>query len=71
MSWKMIEDDPNFSPDAMLPEIHGFEICQKIKQSQQYRHIPVIIISAIYTGWNFVQDVKRSDYCRDGASEVH
>jgi DNA-binding response OmpR family regulator len=45
--------------DAMLPEIHGFEICMKIKQSPQYRHIPVIIISAIYTGWNFVQDVKR------------
>jgi DNA-binding response OmpR family regulator len=45
--------------DAMLPEIHGFEICHKIKQSQQFRHVPVIIISAIYTGWNFVQDVKR------------
>jgi DNA-binding response OmpR family regulator len=45
--------------DAMLPEIHGFEICSKIKQSPQYRHIPVIIISAIYTGWNYVQDIKR------------
>jgi DNA-binding response OmpR family regulator len=45
--------------DAMLPEIHGFEICSKIKQSPQYRHIPVIVISAIYTGWNFVQDIKR------------
>lgn len=45
--------------DAMLPEIHGFEICSKIKQSQQFRHVPVIIISAIYTGWNFIQDVKR------------
>lgn len=45
--------------DAMLPEIHGFEICNKIKKSQQYQHIPVIIISAIYTGWNFIQDVKR------------
>jgi DNA-binding response OmpR family regulator len=45
--------------DAMLPEIHGFEICSQIKRSPHYRHIPVIIISAIYTGWNFVQDVKR------------
>ena len=45
--------------DAMLPEIHGFEICSHIKKSAQYRHIPVIIISAIYTGWNFIQDVKR------------
>jgi DNA-binding response OmpR family regulator len=45
--------------DAMLPEIHGFEICHKIKQSQQFKHVPVIIISAIYTGWNFITDVKR------------
>lgn len=45
--------------DAMLPEVHGFEICQRIKRAPQYADIPVIIISAVYTGWNFVQDVKR------------
>jgi DNA-binding response OmpR family regulator len=45
--------------DAMLPEIHGFELCSKIKRSQRYAHVPVIIISALYTGWNFAQDVKR------------
>lgn len=45
--------------DAMLPEIHGFEICSQIKGSAQYQHIPVVIISAIYTGWNFIEDVKR------------
>ncbi|MGF1509604.1 MAG: response regulator [Myxococcota bacterium] len=45
--------------DAMLPEIHGFELCQQIKRSEQYKNTPVMIISAIYTGWNFIQDVKR------------
>ena len=45
--------------DAMLPEIHGFELCSTIKKSERYKHTPVIIISAIYTGWNFAQDVKR------------
>lgn len=45
--------------DAMLPEIHGFELCSQIKRSEPYKHIPVIIISAIYTGWNFSQDVRR------------
>jgi DNA-binding response OmpR family regulator len=45
--------------DAMLPEIHGFELCSKIKRSHRYGHTPVIIISALYTGWNFAQDVKR------------
>ncbi len=46
--------------DAMLPEIHGFELCQQIKRSERYRHTPVMMISAIYTGWNFIQDVKRN-----------
>jgi DNA-binding response OmpR family regulator len=45
--------------DAMLPEIHGFELCQQIKQSDRYGKTPVMMISAIYTGWNFIQDVKR------------
>ncbi|MEM1025677.1 MAG: response regulator [Myxococcota bacterium] len=45
--------------DAMLPEIHGFELCQQIKQSDRYKDTPVMMISAIYTGWNFIQDVKR------------
>jgi len=45
--------------DAMLPEIHGFELCQQIKQSERYQKTPVMMISAIYTGWNFIQDVKQ------------
>jgi len=45
--------------DAMLPEIHGFELCQQIKRSERYAKTPVMMISAIYTGWNFIEDVKR------------
>lgn len=44
--------------DAMLPEIHGFEICRKIKSSRKFAHIPVIMISAIYRGWRYAEDVK-------------
>jgi DNA-binding response OmpR family regulator len=46
--------------DAMLPEVHGFEICKKIKQSSKYTHIPVIMITAIYKGWRFAKDLKES-----------
>jgi len=46
--------------DAMLPEIHGFDICKKIKGSQKYGNIPVIMISAIYRGWRFARDLKES-----------
>ncbi|MBW2703029.1 MAG: response regulator [Deltaproteobacteria bacterium] len=44
--------------DAMLPEIHGFEICKKIKTSKRYGQIPVIMISAVYRGWRYAQDAK-------------
>jgi CheY-like chemotaxis protein len=46
--------------DAMLPEIHGFDICRRIKGSRRYGHIPVIVVSAVYRGWRFAEDLKRS-----------
>jgi DNA-binding response OmpR family regulator len=44
--------------DGMLPEVHGFEICRQLKTSERFRHIPVIMVSAIHTGWRFAADVK-------------
>src|SRR5690606_22270276 len=46
--------------DAMLPEIHGFDICRRIKSSKKYGHIPIIMVSAIYRGWRFAEDLKQS-----------
>jgi DNA-binding response OmpR family regulator len=46
--------------DAMLPEVHGFDICKRIKGSAKYGHIPVIMISAVYRGWRFAADLKNS-----------
>ncbi len=46
--------------DAMLPEVHGFEIARRIKGSQKYGHIPIIMISAVYRGWRYAEDVKSS-----------
>lgn len=46
--------------DAMLPEIHGFDICRRIKGSKKYGHIPIIMVSAIYRGWRFAEDLKAS-----------
>ena len=46
--------------DAMLPEIHGFEICKKIKSSRRFGHIPVIMISAVYRGWRYALDAKEA-----------
>ncbi len=44
--------------DAMLPEIHGFDICRKIKSSERYGQIPVVMISSVYRGWRFARDLK-------------
>jgi len=46
--------------DGMLPDVHGFEICKQLKQSERYRHIPVVIVSAVHTGWRFAADVKET-----------
>jgi DNA-binding response OmpR family regulator len=46
--------------DGMLPEVHGFEICRQLKTSERFRHIPVIMVSAVHTGWRFAADVKET-----------
>jgi CheY-like chemotaxis protein len=46
--------------DAMLPKLHGFEACRRIKASPRTRHVPVMMMTAIYRGWRFAQDAKDS-----------
>jgi CheY-like chemotaxis protein len=43
--------------DIMLPEIDGFQICRSIKTSRKYRHIPVILISAVIDSGRVTDDV--------------
>ncbi len=44
--------------DAMLPEVHGFEIVRKLKESKRFAKTPVLMISAIYRGWRIAEDIK-------------
>jgi DNA-binding response OmpR family regulator len=46
--------------DAMLPEVHGFDIAKRMKGSQRYGTIPIVMISAVYRGWRFAEDLKQS-----------
>lgn len=46
--------------DAMLPDVHGFDVCRRIKASRRYGHIPVVMLSAVYRGWRFAEDLRRS-----------
>jgi DNA-binding response OmpR family regulator len=44
--------------DAMLPEIHGFDIARRIRGSTRYGGVPIIMVSAVYRGWRIAEDVK-------------
>ncbi|NUO51331.1 MAG: response regulator [Polyangiaceae bacterium] len=46
--------------DAMLPEVHGFDIAKRIRGSSRYGHIPIVMVSAVYRGWRIAQDAKQS-----------
>jgi len=44
--------------DAMLPHVHGFEICARLKASMRTRSMPVILVSAVYRGWRYAHDAR-------------
>jgi DNA-binding response OmpR family regulator len=46
--------------DAMLPTVHGFDIARRIKGSKRYGHIPIVMVSAVYRGWHYAEDLKAS-----------
>lgn len=46
--------------DAMLPEVHGFDIARRIKGSRRYGHIPIVMVSAVYRGWHYAEDLRES-----------
>ena len=45
--------------DAMLPEVHGFDIARRIKHSERFARTPIIMVSAVYRGWRFAEDLKQ------------
>jgi DNA-binding response OmpR family regulator len=44
--------------DAMLPGIHGFQICRRIKQAKATQYIPVVMISAVYRGGTYSDEIR-------------
>ena len=47
--------------DAMLPgDLHGFDIAKQLKGSTKFANLPIIMVSAVYKGWRFAEDVQAS-----------
>lgn len=45
--------------DVMLPEVDGFQVCRAIKQSKRYKHIAVVLMSAVIDSGRVTDDVLR------------
>jgi two-component system phosphate regulon response regulator PhoB len=50
--------------DGLLPKIHGFEVCRRIKSQPDTKDIPVIIMTAVYKALRYKYEVK-GDYGAD------
>jgi len=46
--------------DAMLPEVHGFDVARRIKGSKRYGSIPIVMVSAVYRGWRYAEDLRQT-----------
>jgi tetratricopeptide (TPR) repeat protein len=40
--------------------VHGFDIAKRLKGTERYGHIPIVMVSAVYRGWRFAEDLKAS-----------
>ncbi len=54
--------------EATLPNVHGFEVARELKGSERYRDIVIIMVSGLYRGWRFAEDLK-SNYGIDAFLE--
>ena len=63
-AWELINKEPPdlILTDLFMPEMNGDELCKKIKESDFFRHIPVIIVTS-------VDDQNNVDRCIAAGSE--
>ena len=57
---KVIDDPETTTPDlvlldVMMPRVSGFEVCRRLKEDPEAKHIPVMMVTAL----NEVGDVER------------
>jgi CheY-like chemotaxis protein len=45
---------------ALLPEVHGFEIARRLRGSQRYGNMPIVMLSAVYRGWRLAEELRDS-----------
>lgn len=58
--------------DVMLPEIDGFEICRRLKEDSRWRHIPIILITALGGKEDLIRglDAGADDFLRKPVNDL-
>lgn len=44
--------------DVMMPRIDGFEVCRRIKEDDKFRHIPVVMITALTSKGDRIKGIE-------------
>lgn len=44
--------------DVMMPEMNGYDVCRKIKEDDHYRHIPVVMITALHSKDDRIKSIE-------------
>jgi DNA-binding response OmpR family regulator len=45
---------------ALLPEVHGFEIARRLRGSQRYGSLRIVMMSPVHRGWRLAEDLRDS-----------
>jgi signal transduction histidine kinase len=58
--------------DVMLPEIDGFEVCRRLKGDSRWRHIPIILVTALGGKEDLIRglDAGADDFLRKPVNDL-
>ena len=58
--------------DVMMPNMDGFEVCQRLKSDKQWRHIPIILVTALDSKQDLVRglDAGADDFLHKPVSTI-
>jgi len=54
--------------DGLLPKLHGFDLCRKIKEMPEGKETPILLISGVYKGHKYRMQSSK-EYLADGYFE--
>lgn len=45
--------------DPSLPDLHGFEVCARLRAEESTSRVPIVMLSSGYRGWRFARDFRQ------------